>query len=189
MRVHYLVMAFYVLVLVALLSLIFFLMLYEWSLVVTRAPFIPIPQAVLPYVVDALELKPGSVVYDLGCGEGRVLLACWKRFPHARYVGLDKAVLAIWLARWRKRQTARDADSVFKRMNFFRQDLSDATHVFTYLFPGLMQRLLPKLKRELKPGARLVSCDFQFNDMKPVKTIQLDRPIGALGRTLYVYEF
>jgi len=186
---HTFLVIFYSVLLVALLLLSAVMIMWEWSLVVTRAPFISMPAAVLPYIVDALRLKPGSVVYDLGCGEGRVLFACWKRFPQAKYIGLDKATLPAAIAWWRKRSLGKEADVTIKKKNFFRQDLRDATHVFVYLFPGLMDKLLPKLKRELKPGTRLVSCDFKFTAMEPVQVIDLGRPEGVLGRKLYVYEF
>ncbi len=184
-----LLIVFYSLLLLVLVVVTIVMFMYEWSLIVTRAPFISMPAAVLPYIVDALELKSGSVVYDLGCGEGRVLIAGWKRFPQASYIGLDKATLPIMLGWWRMRGLPKEAKIKLRKKNFFNQDLRDATHVFTYLFPGLMDRLLPKLKKELKPGTRLVSCDFQFTDMKPVRVIDMGRPVGVLGRTLYVYEF
>lgn len=180
---------FYSVVLVALFVLTVIMFMYEWSLVVTRAPFISIPVAVLPYIVDALELKQGSVLYDLGCGEGRVLFACWKRFPDAKYIGLDKATLPVLIGWWRKRGLGKGVDVKIKKKNFFKQDVRDATHIFTYLYPGLMDKLLPKLRKELKPGTRVVSCDFQFTGMKPVRIVDLGRPPRTLGRMLYIYEF
>ncbi|MEK7211069.1 MAG: hypothetical protein AAB731_00360, partial [Patescibacteria group bacterium] len=75
------------------------------------------------------------------------------------------------------------------RKNFFRADLSAATHIFTYLFPKPMNELLPKFKKELKPGARVVSCDFLFKEKEPAEIIELHRSKNQLARRLYVYEF
>jgi len=172
-----------------LIAVMVLLMLWESSLLFTRAPFISIPAAVLPSIVEALELKEGSVVFDLGCGDARVLMACAEKQPKASYIGIDKATMAIWFAKFRFwRAKSRMPIKLIKR-NFFKCDMTQATHVFTYLFPGLMDSLLPYLEKQLKPGTRLVSCDFKFTKKEPVKVMDLNRPERSLGRKLYVYEF
>jgi len=163
------------------------LMLWLWSLVVTKAPFVPIPNEVLSSIVDALKLSPSSVFVDLGCGDGRVLRAASKQFPNIRCIGIDKALFAILSARFATRK--KYPNIVYVRSNFFRASFREATHVFTYLFPRLMDELLPRLEKELRPGTRLVSCDFKFNHKVPTEVINLNRPKHALGKTLYVYEF
>lgn len=163
--------------------------MWESSLLFTRAPFIPIPMAVLPSIEKALDLKTGDVLFDLGCGDGRVLLACAEKQPAAAFVGLDKASIAIWFAKIRFWRSGSKASIKFMRKNFFKSDISSATHVFTYLFPGLMDSLLPYLQQHLKPGTRLVSCDFKFTDKTPIETIDLNRPERSLGRKLHIYEF
>ncbi len=163
------------------------LILWLWSLSVTKAPFVPIPNEVLPKIIEALKLTPSSVFVDLGCGDGRVLMAATKQFPNIRCIGIDKALFAIMSARFVARRMYPNIS--FIRSNFFKTSFRDATHVFTYLFPRLMNDLLPHLEKELRPGTRLVSCDFTFNNKKPVEVIELDRPQHALGKTLYVYEF
>ncbi len=164
--------------------------MYQWSLFATRAPFVEIPKEILGDIVKALDVKPGSVVYDLGSGDGRVLVACYREQPDAKYVGIDKAIVPHVYAglrlRWRK-IPARNIKLLHK--NFFRQDLSDATHVYVYLFPGLLKSLLPKLQKDLKPGTRVVSCDFEFpEEFKSVQLIDLNRPKGKRGRRLYIYS-
>jgi len=177
----------YSLILIFLVAVIVIAIMYEFSLLATKAPFISIPRAVVPMIVDVLELKEGSVCYDLGCGEGRVLFGCEAKVPGVKYIGIDKARVAIWQAKlnaWRKKSKI-----IFIKDDFFKHDLSAATHVFVYLFPGLMNDLLPKLEKELKPGTRLVSCDFVFEKKQPVQTIELHRPKGLLGQKLVVYKF
>ena len=177
----------YILIMALLFLFMIFVFMWESSLLFTRAPFVPLPHAVVPKVFEALELKPGSVLYDLGCGDGRIILECARQIPNAEYIGVDKAFVPIWFARFKRWQTKLPIKIV--RRNFFKTDVSSATHVFTYLFPGLMDSLLPKLKKELKPGTRLVSCDFKFSQMEPAQVIELDRPLRSLGRRLYIYIF
>ncbi|MFH1078517.1 MAG: class I SAM-dependent methyltransferase [Patescibacteria group bacterium] len=179
----------YVLVVIAALVSVTGIIIWEWSLAFTDAPFVPIPPDVLPHIVAALELTDGSNMYDLGSGDGRVLFSCWANRSGASYVGIDIALAPTWFARWRRYRLGNpDAIRILRR-DILTTDLSNATHVFTYLFPGLMEKLLPKLQRELKLGTRLVSCDFPFTHKEPVKVIDLQRPERSRGRKLYVYQF
>ncbi|MFH1259289.1 MAG: methionine biosynthesis protein MetW [Elusimicrobiota bacterium] len=162
------------------------MMLFFWSTLTTRAPFIPAPREILPAIVQALELKEGSTVYDLGCGDGRVLEACWRKQPQIKYAGLEKDWLPFWLAKWRLRQ---NKDIKIIRQNFLKRDLSDATHIFLYLFPEVMDQLLLKFEKELRPGTRVISCSFRFSRKEPISRIDLHRSKELLGRDLHVYEF
>lgn len=164
-------------------------LMYQWSLFATRAPFVEIPREVLDDIVKALDVKPGSVVYDLGSGDGRVLEACYRKEPKAEYIGIDKAIVPHVYAKLRLRYRKIPSGAIkLLHKNFFRQDLSRATHVYLYLFPGLLKSLLPKLQKDLKPGTRAVSCDFEFpEEFKPVEVIDLHRPAGKRGRRIYVY--
>ena len=164
--------------------------MYQWSLFVTRAPFVEIPKEVLGDIVKAMDVELGSIVYDLGSGDGRVLEACSRSQPQATYIGIDKAIvphvyakLRLW---WRKVPSG--AVKLLHK-NFFRQDLSNATHVYVYLYPGLLKSLYPKLKKDLKPGTRVVSCDFEFLDVEPTEVVDLNRPKGKRGRRLFIYIF
>jgi len=174
--------------LVALATTIFLLGLWQ-NVLFTRAPFVPLPKKVLPDVIQALNLQQGDKLYDLGCGDGRVLLAAWRRQPQAQFIGIDKDWLPAICNRWRLWCAGQPTQIKTLRKNFFKQNLSGATHIFTYLFPGLMDDLLPKLTAELKPGTKLVSCDFYFTNKKPIQIINLHRPKNALAKKLYVYEF
>lgn len=165
--------------------------LWEWSVLFTRrtqAPFIPVPKTILPTIVKILDVRDDSIVYDLGCGDGRLLISCFQSNPRGTYVGIEKAIFPFWLARFKLRKIRSENVKII-RQNFFNCDLSSATHIFTYLYSQPMDLLLPKLQRELKPGARLVSCDFPFKNKKPLKVIDLNRPIRKLGKKLYVYKF
>ena len=155
----------------------------------TRVPFVSVPEEVLPEILKALKIQKKSIVYDLGCGDGRVLLKAWETEPEATFVGLEKNLIPFALARVRKIFLKKKNSIRIVCADFFKQNLSEATHIFTYLYPEVMNDLLPKLEKELAPGTRLVSCDYQFSYKKPVEIIDLNRPVKSLGRTLFIYEF
>lgn len=152
-------------------------------------PFIPVPRAALSAIVEALRLTPRSVLYDLGSGDGRVLFAAAARHSHLRAVGVDHNHLVTWWARFKKRGVVTASKIDFMREDFFRLPLGKATHIFTYLYPAAMDALLPKLERELSPGARLVSADFRFGDREADTIICLPGRERELCSKLYVYVF
>jgi len=152
-------------------------------------PYVPVSHKIVPQIVEALELKDQDVLFDIGCGDGRVLRAAVLSNPTVQGVGIDYDRWVAFRARVTCMKEIRSKKISIIRADVFDQDLSRATVVYTYLFPGFMDRLLVKLKKELKPGTTLISCDFQFKDMTPIKTIDLHRPKHKLGRTLYVYQF
>ena len=85
------------------------------------------------------------------------------------------------------RNPGRDVHIIYG--DIFKQDLHDATHVITYLFPEVMNALLPKLNRELKKGTLLYSIDFMFENKKPKDTVVVYSKKWALGKNIYIYEF
>lgn len=179
-----------VLVLILLAALILFSI---WMVGAFRAkvPFIPVPNSILPDIAKALGIKKDSTVYDLGCGDARILFYLSTQVPEAQYIGIENSSFPVLLARfrawWHRRVTKTQIEILDQ--DFFTRDLSDATHIFTYLYPNVMDDLLPKLDRELKPGTRLVSATFKFTGKQPVSSIDLGRKKRQLARTLYVYEF
>ncbi|MCX6784407.1 MAG: hypothetical protein NTV81_00500 [Candidatus Komeilibacteria bacterium] len=162
---------------------------WEKSLLLTKAPFIPIPKDVLNNISLQLKLQPDSIVYDLGCGDGRVLEACLKLQPQAKYIGIEKEIVPYCLAWWRLRKFIKTGHCQIIHQNFFKINLTPATCIFTYLFPQLMDDLLPKFQAELQPKTRLVSCDFLFSNKLSLETIDLKRSPHSLGKRLHIYEF
>jgi len=153
------------------------------------APFVPVPSVVLPEITKALGIRENSVVYDLGCGEGKVLMACASSQPKAEYVGYEIS-LAVFILAWiRIWKTKKYRSIKVFRKNFFGADLSKATHVFTYLMPKQMEKLEEKFERELAPGTRLVTCSFPLKIKEPSSIIDLGRSELLLARKIYVYDF
>lgn len=131
-------------------------------------PFISIPRADWLKMCEAAELKPGQIVYDLGCGKANLLTTAAKNFG-VKGIGYE---ISLWPYVWgRMRVWLQKADVEIRMKNFFQADISKADVVFCYLFPQIMDQLEPKFKSELKPGAKVVSYAFTLPDTKPAKVI------------------
>lgn len=152
----------------------------------TRVPFVPIPRYIVEALKDAVPLKRGDVFYDLGSGDGRVVLAMAKAFPQARAVGVEKAPFPYIVSRL-KLFAARLKNATFLFKNFSNMSFVDATHVYMYLYPETVNKLAEKFEQELKPGTQVVTCDFPIRSRTPRKTIPLTRKKRTY--TLYLYEF
>ncbi len=122
-------------------------------------------------VLDNLPMKPGQVVIDLGCGDGRFIAAASRRYSVSG-VGYEVNLLAFFLACLRRLLT-RGAFTVEKR-DFWDVSLRDADVIFCYLFPDVMGRLALKAEDEMKDGALLVSCNFPLPGWVPERVIRAD---------------
>src|SRR4029077_16183768 len=115
----------------------------------------------------------GDIVYDLGCGDGRIVIMAAEKF-HATATGVDIAAALVRDAR-EKAKKAGVADRVnFIQADLFETDIHSASVVALYLFPALLEKLRPKLLSELKPGTRIVSFAFGIGDWKPDKTVDVN---------------
>lgn len=115
------------------------------------------------------EIKPGEIVYDLGSGDGRVLIAAARRFG-ARAVGVEMDVSRfLWsIAAVALLGLGKQVRVI--RSDFFEVDLSEADVVFTYLLQNTNDRLKDKLRKELRPGTRIVSNTFTFSGLPLVRS-------------------
>lgn len=150
------------------------------------APYVPTPQDVVERMLQLAEVGPSDVVYDLGCGDGRIVITAAKKFG-ASGVGVD-----IDPQRIKESQANAKAAGVEDRVEFRLQDamtvdVSPATVVTLYLLSSSNEKLRPKLTRELKPGSRIVSHAFGMGDWKPDKTDSFQDANGAT-RTLYLWR-
>ena len=145
--------------------------------------FVGTEPAVVTAMLKLAGVKAGDVVYDLGCGDGRIVIAAAKEFG-ARGVGID-----IDPDRVRQARGLAERAGVADRTKFVQGDIfdpevkfDDATVVTLFLLPELNERLRPRLWRELKPGTRVVSNSFDMGAAwKPEKTAQ----IGAFAIYLF----
>jgi SAM-dependent methyltransferase len=131
-------------------------------------PFVPTPAEVVEEMLRLAAVRAGDVVYDLGCGDGRIVIAAAKEHG-VRGVGVDIDPALVAEAQ-RAAASAGVAHLVeFRRADLFDTDLREATVVTLYLGPALNLKLRPKLLRELRPGARIVSHNFPIGDWKPAR--------------------
>jgi len=119
-------------------------------------------------MLELAELKPGEVLYDLGCGDGRIIIMAAKEFG-ARAVGIElRKDLVEQCIKEVKRQKLEDKITIIHG-NFFDIDIGEADVVTLYLLTSVNEKLKPKLEKELKRGARVVSHDFEVVGWKPLK--------------------
>ena len=145
-----------------------------------EVPFVSTPIEVVDEMLRLAGVGPGDVVYDLGCGDGRIVIRA-AQARGARGVGVDVDGRLIAEARDAAAR-AGVADRVeFRELDLFSTDLREATVVTLYLFRRMNLQLRPKLLTELRPGARIVSHQFDMGDWKP------DRIATVRGRKVYLW--
>ena len=135
-------------------------------------PDVPTPEPVVEEMLKVAKVDKDDVLYDLGCGDGRIVITAAQQYG-TRGVGVDLDPQRIRESNANARK-ARVTDRVkFVRGDLFKMDLKEATVVTLYLLPEINLKLRPKLFRELKPGTRVVSHDFDMADWRPEKTVRM----------------
>jgi predicted RNA methylase len=125
-------------------------------------------------ILETVPMHPGQVLYDLGCGDGRFLIAAAKKY-NVKAIGLEINPWAYFLSRLRVALWHADVSVYFQ--DFWKADLRDADVIFCYLFPDVMVRLREKLSRELKADAKVISCNFEIPGWKPDTIIPVSHPV------------
>jgi ubiquinone/menaquinone biosynthesis C-methylase UbiE len=151
-------------------------------LLVSVAPFVQTPLEVAKKMLELAEVKPGETLYDLGCGDGRLILLA-ARDRGAISTGIDLREDLLERAKTEiVRLGLQDKVNVIQG-NFFDVDISAANVVTLYLTSSANERLRPKLEKELRVGCRIVSHDFKVPGWKPVQVYD-----ELLGHTIYTYR-
>jgi SAM-dependent methyltransferase len=133
------------------------------------APYVSTPQPVVDAMLRVAEVGANDVVYDLGCGDGRIVISAASRFG-ARGVGVDLDPRRIEEANAAARAAGVSGRVRFIVQDLFKTDFSEASVLALYLFPELNARLLPRIRAELRPGSRVVSYQFGIGDWVPDRT-------------------
>ena len=154
-------------------------------------PYVPTPQKVVDAMLDLAGVRAGDYVIDLGSGDGRIVLTAATRHQ-ARGMGVDIDQDLVDRANGSAQRLA-----VADRVRFLKQDvhvadLSQATVLTLYLLPGMMTSLRPKILKELRPGSRIVSHDFDFGEWRPDRTVEVETPekydlVGTWTSTLHLW--
>ena len=134
-------------------------------------------------MIRLARLKQGEVVYDLGCGDGRLLFAAEKK-AKVKTEGYEAAPFPYLLARFKKWLIGSNLRLHFQ--NFFEANFKNADVIFCYLGPEVMAKLLPKLKKDCRKGTRIYSNTFQMRGLQPVRVWARDRKKNL--PSLYLYK-
>ena len=139
-----------------------------WSIVpyFYKLPWVPTDKARARRALEMAKPQPDEVLYDLGAGDGRILLLAVEEFG-MQAVGIEVSPLQFALAWARCIFSGARSKIRVRRENFYKADFSDADVVFAYLTPDHAIRMQEKLASTLKPGARVVAIAFEFPDWKP----------------------
>jgi 2-polyprenyl-3-methyl-5-hydroxy-6-metoxy-1,4-benzoquinol methylase len=141
--------------------------------------FVPTRQTVVDAMLKVANVKAGDLLYDLGCGDGRITVSAAKLGARAVCIDIDPKRIAEANENVKKSGVG-DRVRVLNQ-DLFTTDISDATVVTLYLLPSLNLKLRPTLWKTLKPGTRIVSHDFDMGDWKPEQTLNVD------GATIYYW--
>jgi SAM-dependent methyltransferase len=144
--------------------------------------YVPTPSEIVDRMLDVANVTALDVVYDLGCGDGRIVIAAAKKYG-TRGVGVDLDPARIREAQANAKKAGVENLVTFKVADMFKTDLHEATVVTLYLLPELNRRLKPKLFAELRPGARVVSHDWDMGKDWPA-----DREIKLGTSGIYMWK-
>lgn len=158
-----------------------------WGQAVTQAPprldvpYVPTPEPVVDKMLELAKLKKGDVLYDLGCGDGRIVITAARRYG-THGVGIDLNPQRIAEAKANAKEAGVESQVKFMVGDLFKADFGDASVVTLYLLPDVNKKLRPQLWKQLKVGARVVSHDFDMGPEWPPEKVE---KVG--NKTLYYW--
>jgi tRNA G37 N-methylase Trm5 len=146
--------------------------------------YVPTPQEVVDRMLEMADVRPGEVVYDLGCGDGRIPVAAAKRFGVKAW-GFDIDPVRVKESLENVQRGKVESLVTIKLQDIFDLDLSKADVITLYLLPQLNVKLIPQLDK-LKPGCRIVSHDFDMEGVRP-KKLATYTPSGGREHRIYLW--
>ncbi len=149
-------------------------------------PYVPTTDEAVAAMLKLADIKRSDVVYDLGCGDGRIVIAAAKKFG-ARGVGVDIDPVRICEANENAKKAGVEKLVRFEEKDIFQTDIHDANVVMLFLLNSINLKLRPKLLRELKPGTRIVSNTFDMGDWMPDKEAAVDGTDDGTSLSQYLY--
>lgn len=152
----------------------------QWEEQVGDVPYVPTPPEVVEAMLKLAGVKPGDIVYDLGCGDGRIVIAAAQKFQ-ARGVGVDINPERIREASENAKNAGVTDRVRFVEKDLFEVEIKEATVVTLYLLSDVNLRLRPKLLKDLRPGSRIVSHAFDMGDWQPEKQLEVN------GRRIFLW--
>ncbi len=148
------------------------------------APYVNSPARVVDRMLELASIRPGETVYDLGCGDGRILIAAVQKFK-AKAIGIEISPKVVAEARSRIKKAGVGDKAQVIQGDLLDADLTGADVVTIYLATSLNEELRPRLEKFLKPGARVVSHDYAVPGWKPTQVVQAE---GRQMHSIYLYD-
>src|SRR5580700_12126956 len=149
-------------------------------------PYVPTTEAAVKAMLRLAEVKRTDIVYDLGCGDGRIVIAAAKEYG-AHGVGIDINPERIQEAEENAKKAGVDRLVRFEENDLFDADIHQATVVTLFLLESVNLKLRPKLLENLKPGTRIVSNTFGMGDWKPDKELTLDGDDFGISHRFFLW--
>ena len=153
-------------------------------------PYVPTPWPIVDELLKLAEIRSTDVVYDLGSGDGRLVITAARRFG-ARGMGIELDPKLVSLANAGAQREGVGGRVKFVQGDLFESTFRDASVITLYLLPRFVTRLVPKFRDELKPGTRIVSHDYPLSPWPPDKTLSFEvdekEPITGSKRTVLYY--
>ena len=149
-------------------------------------PYVPTTDDAVAAMLKLADIKSTDVVYDLGCGDGRIVIAAAKKFG-SRGVGVDIDPARIREAKEKAKKAGVENLVRFEENDLFKTDIHDANVVMLFLLNSVNLKLRPKLLAELKPGTRVVSNTFDMGDWKPDKEVAVEGTDNGTSLSQYLY--
>jgi len=149
-------------------------------------PYVPTTDDAVAAMLKLADIKSNDVVYDLGCGDGRIVIAAAKKFG-SRGVGVDIDPARIREAKENAKKAGVENLVRFEENDLFKTDIHDANVVMLFLLNSVNLKLRPKLLAELKPGTRVVSNTFDMGDWKPDKEVAVEGTDNGTSLSQYLY--
>ena len=147
--------------------------------------YVPTPHEVVAKMLEMAKVTKDDVVYDLGCGDGRIVVAAAKKYGCKAFgFDIDPKRIAEAKANVKKNKVGKLA--TIEQKDIFELDLSKANVVTLYLLPSLNVKLIPQLEK-LKPGSRIVSHDFDMQGVTPDQVIRLTSKEDSIQHTIYLW--
>jgi SAM-dependent methyltransferase len=154
-------------------------------------PYVPTTAEAVRAMLKLADVKKADIVYDLGCGDGRIVIAAAKTYG-ARGVGIDIDPDRIQEARENAKKAGVENLVRFEENDLFQANFREATVVTLFLLPSINLKLRPKLLQDLKPGTRVVSNTFDMGNWRPEKEQSLpgadDDEIGSLSHKFFLWK-
>jgi SAM-dependent methyltransferase len=150
------------------------------------APFVPTPQEVVDRMLELAQVSQGDLLYDLGSGDGRIVITAARRYG-AQAVGFEIDPALVTDSKRNIKEAGVEALAEIRDQDVRTVDLTPASVVTMYLYPGANLRLRAAIMRQMKPGSRVVSHDFSMGDWKPDRVERMTDSAGFV-RTIYLWR-